>query len=135
MTSRVTHLDAECPDAGADLGEVEHASVVQRVGGEDEAVWDAELLHEVVEGRDPLLLPHHPHRLDLRRLEGPVVPVDVTGVQRVDESRQTDGVCQNNSSYCSYCSSALCSRHVHTWLEDCRGTPLVRNGQATAMFY
>ena len=92
MTSRVTHLDAECPDAGADLGEVEHSPVVQRVGGEDEAVGDAELLDEVVEGGNSLLLPHHPHRLDLRRLEGPVVPVDVAGVQRVNESAETNEV-------------------------------------------
>lgn len=73
------------------MSEVEHALVVERVGGEDEGVWDAVLLHEVVERGDPFLFPHHPHCFNLRRLERAVVPVDVAGVQRVDESSREIG--------------------------------------------
>ena len=71
------------PDAGADLGQVERALFVQGLGGEGEGVAHAELLHQLGELGDALTLLHRPHRLDLSRLVGAVIPVDLTRHQFV----------------------------------------------------
>lgn len=84
----VSYLYAERPYANADLRQVERTLLVQRLRRERIRVADAERLDEASERCDALAFAHHAHRLDLRRLEHLVVPVDRVRQQLVNESRR-----------------------------------------------